>query len=74
MSPASTGLWFLEITHTYSRPPQRGADNMKIKIDANMDRSRITRRSVTVEPMSGNILGNKRLPCCMPRGKTKVDG
>lgn len=49
-------------------------DKMKIKIDADMGRAMITRRFATVEPVFGNIRGNKRLHRFTLRGRTKVDG
>jgi len=44
----------------------------KIDFDAGRDMS--TRRSATVEPVFGNIRGNKRLTRFTLRRKTKVDG
>jgi hypothetical protein len=49
-------------------------DKMKAKIDADMGRAMITRRFATVEPVFGNIRGNKRLHRFTLRGRTKVDG
>jgi len=49
-------------------------DKMKIKIDSDTGRHMITRRFATVEPVFGNLRGNKRLNRFTLRGKTKVDG
>ncbi len=49
-------------------------DKMKIKIDSDIGRHMITRRFATVEPVFGNLRGNKRLNRFTLRGKTKVDG
>ena len=48
-------------------------DKMKIKIDSGTGRHMITRRFATVEPVFGNLRGNKRLDRFTQRGKTKVD-
>ena len=49
-------------------------DKMKIKIDSDTGKSMITRRFATVEPVFGNLRGNKRLNRFTLRGRTKVDG
>jgi hypothetical protein len=49
-------------------------DRMKVKIDSDMGRRIITRRFATVEPVFGNLRGNKRLHRFKLRGQTKVDG
>ena len=49
-------------------------DQMKVKIDSETGREMITRRFATVEPVFGNLRGNKRLHCFTLRGKAKVDG
>ena len=49
-------------------------DLMKVKIDSETGREMITRRFATVEPVFGNLRGNKRLHRFTLRGKTKVDG
>jgi len=49
-------------------------DLMKGKIDSDTGREMITRRFATVEPVFGNLRGNKRLHRFTLRGKTKVDG
>jgi transposase len=47
---------------------------MKVKIDSEAGREMITRRFATVEPVFGNLRGNKRLHRFTLRGKAKVDG
>ncbi|CAG9932085.1 protein of unknown function [Candidatus Nitrotoga arctica] len=49
-------------------------ERMKVKIDTDTGREMITRRFATVEPVFGNLRGNKRLHRFTLRGKTKVDG
>ncbi len=49
-------------------------DRMKKKIDSDTGREMITRRFATVEPVFGNLRGNKRLHRFTLRGKAKVDG
>jgi transposase-like protein len=49
-------------------------DGMKNKIDSDTGREMITRRFANVEPVFGNLCGNKRLHRFTLRGKTKVDG
>jgi len=49
-------------------------DQMKAKIDSEIGKEMITRRFATVEPVFGNLRGNKRLHRFTLRGKTKVDG
>ena len=49
-------------------------DLMKKKIDSDAGREMITRRFATVEPVFGNLRGNKRLHRFTLRGKAKVDG
>jgi len=49
-------------------------DRMKVKIDSAIGRQMITRRFATVEPVFGNLRGNKRLHRFTLRGKSKVDG
>jgi len=49
-------------------------DRMKVKIDSDAGRTMITRRFATVEPVFGNLRGNKQLTRFTLRGKTKVDG
>jgi len=47
---------------------------MKVKIDSVTGKEMITRRFATVEPVFGNLRGNKRLHRFTLRGKIKVDG
>ena len=49
-------------------------DRMRAKIDSYMGKEMITRRFATVEPVFGNLRGNKRLHRFTLRGKAKVDG
>jgi hypothetical protein len=49
-------------------------DRMKQKIDTDLGRQMITRRFATVEPVFGNVRGNKRLDRFTLRGQPKVDG
>ena len=49
-------------------------DLMKTKIDSDKGKEMITRRFATVEPVFGNIRGNKRLDRFTLRGRSKVDG
>lgn len=53
---------------------ERHIDRMKAKIDSDKGKEMITRRFATVEPVFGNIRGNKRLDHFTLRGKAKVDG
>jgi transposase len=50
------------------------SDRMKRRIDSDLGRQMITRRFATVEPVFGNIRGNKRLDRFTLRGRTKVEG
>ena len=49
-------------------------ERMKAKIDSPLGRQMITRRFATVEPVFGNLRGNKRLDRFTLRGRNKVDG
>ena len=49
-------------------------DRMKQRIDSDEGREMITRRFATVEPVFGNIRGNKRVDRFTLRGREKVDG
>ena len=55
-------------------PQDNHVDLMKLKIDSAVGKEMITRRFATVEPVFGNLRGNKRLHGFTLRGKTKVDG
>ena len=55
-------------------PKENHLDKMKQKIDSDLGKEMITRRFATVEPVFGNLRGNKRLHRFTLRGKTKVDG
>ncbi len=54
-----------QVTHTA---------RMKAKIDSEAGKRMISRRFATVEPVFGNLRGNKRLDRFTLRGRTKVDG
>lgn len=57
------------------RPEQeRHTDRMKARIDSDLGREMIARRFATVEPVFGNLRGNKRLDRFTLRGRAKVDG
>lgn len=49
-------------------------DRMKVKIDSDRGKQMITRRFATVEPVFGNLRGNKGLDRFTLRGRSKVDG
>ena len=55
-------------------PENNHLDKMKGKIDSERGKEMITRRFATVEPVFGNLRGNKRLQRFTLRGRTKVDG
>lgn len=55
-------------------PPINEIEQMKIKIDSSQGKEMITRRFATVEPVFGNLRGNKQLHRFTLRGKNKVDG
>jgi len=53
---------------------EKYTDRMKLKIDSDLGRQMITRRFATVEPVFGNLRGNKGLDRFTLRGRDKVDG
>jgi len=55
-------------------PQENHVERMKVKIDSDKGREMITRRFATVEPVFGNLRGNKRLHRFTLRGQVKVDG
>jgi transposase len=55
-------------------PKKDHLDKMKLKIDSDKGKQMITRRFATVEPVFGNLRGNKRLHRFTLRGRIKVDG
>jgi len=55
-------------------PKEDHLDKMKVKIDSDRGKEMITRRFATVEPVFGNLRGNKRLHRFTLRGRAKVDG
>ena len=50
------------------------SDQMKPKIDSDLGKRIIAQRFATVEPVFGNLRGNKRLHRFTLRSKAKVDG
>lgn len=54
--------------------PESQTDRMKRAIDSEEGRRRYGRRFATVEPVFGNLRGNKRLDRFTLRGQKKVDG
>jgi len=65
-----------QVTFILGRAPgfETHTDRMKVKIDSAKGKEMITRRFATVEPVFGNIRGNKRLDRFTLRGRSKVDG
>jgi transposase len=53
---------------------EKASDRMKRKIDSERGREMITRRFATVEPVFGNVRGNKKMDRFTLRGRHKVDG
>src|SRR5690242_10419319 len=53
---------------------EQASDRMKRKIDSERGREMITRRFATVEPVFGNVRGNKKMDRFTLRGTDKVDG
>jgi hypothetical protein len=53
---------------------ETAGDRMKRKIDSEGGREIITRRFATVEPVFGNVRGNKKMDRFTLRGRHKVDG
>ena len=56
------------------RAPNVHVEQMKTQVDSDLGRHRITRRFATVEPVFGNLRGNKQLNRFTLRGRSKVDG
>jgi len=54
--------------------PVSHCEQMKHRIDSDTGKRMITRRFATVEPVFGNLRGNKRLDRFTLRGQKKVDG
>jgi hypothetical protein len=54
--------------------PENALDRMRHRIDSDRGKRLIGRRFATVEPVFGNLRGNKRLDRFTLRGQTKVDG
>lgn len=55
-------------------PDEKHIEEMKQKIDSGLGKEMITRRFATVEPVFGNLRGNKRLHRFTLRGQAKADG
>lgn len=53
---------------------EKAAEKMKPKIDSDLGKRIIAQRFATVEPVFGNLCGNKRLHRFTLRSKAKVDG
>ena len=53
---------------------EKAAEKMKLKIDSDLGKRIIAQRFATVEPVFGNLRGNKRLHRFTLRSKAKVDG
>lgn len=68
-TPARQVAWFY--AKADGAPSQ--CDPMKHRIDSAEGKRMITRRFATVEPVFGNLRGNKRLDRFTLRGQTKVD-
>jgi hypothetical protein len=60
----------------YRKAPtaESAVDRMKHRIDSAEGKRMITRRFATVEPVFGNLRGNRRLDRFTLRGREKVDG
>jgi hypothetical protein len=68
--------YLIEVWFLLGRAPghENHTDRMKLKIHSDPGRQMITRRFATVEPVFGNLRGNKRLDRFTLRGRKKVDG
>ena len=53
---------------------EKVAEKMKLKIDSDLGKRIIAQRFATVEPVFGNLRGNKCLHRFTLRSKAKVDG
>ena len=58
----------------HAQAEEKASERMKRKIDSEHGREMITRRFATVEPVFGNLRGNKKLNRFTLRGRGKVDG
>jgi len=52
--------------------PENALDRMKRRIDSDRGKSWIGRRFATVEPVFGNLRGNKRLDRPSPHGMASI--
>ena len=57
----------------HAKAQEKAAERMKHKIDTDKGREMIARRFATVEPVFGNLRGNKKLDHFTLRGRAKVD-
>jgi transposase len=57
----------------HARAKEKASDRMKRKIDSERGREMITRRFASVEPVFGNLRGNKKMDRFTLRGEEKVD-
>jgi transposase len=60
-------------TGKHDQAEEKASERMKRKIDSEQGREMITRRFATVEPVFGNLRGNKKLNRFTLRGRGKVD-
>ena len=58
----------------HDQAEEKASERMKRKIDCERGREMIGRRFATVEPVFGNLRGNKKLTRFTVRGRGKVDG
>lgn len=63
-----------QVAFFQGRREENYSDRMKKKIDSDLGKEMISRRFATVEPVFGNLRGNKRLTRFTLRGRKKVDG
>ena len=73
-TPEKTQTWQVSFFQGKRDVAENHIHRMKVKIDSDAGREMITRRFATVEPVFGNLRGNKRLHRFTLRGKAKVDG
>ncbi|KAB7619449.1 IS1182 family transposase [Alkalilimnicola sp. S0819] len=72
--PEKTRVRQVAFFHRKAPASESPSDRMRARIESPEGRRMITRRFATVEPVFGNIRGNKRLDRFTLRGQTKVDG
>lgn len=71
--PETTRVRQVAFFHRKAPAPETAVDRMRARIDSAAGRRMITRRFATVEPVFGNLRGNKRLSRFTLRGRHKVD-